>query len=120
MPCVCPHSNANGFNYLFASRSLTQKLDMFFPWQRHKHSHTDSSTTVEIPTWRRVINPHQIQTSLPHQRKIGIKLLRPPEVVAISVRLERTVSHAFHEEFFVAFEEEFCSGTNPRVYDGCH
>ncbi len=49
------------------------------------------------------------------QLKIGIYLLRAPEIISLSVGLERPVSDAFDKKFFVALEEKFRDWANPRV-----
>src|SRR5437763_9400772 len=120
MPCVRPHCNANSFDDLSAGRSLTQKLYMFLPRQRDKHPHIDSSTMIEKPTRRRMINPHKIEASLPHERKIGSDLLRPAKILTFAVGLKGAVGNALHEKFSVALEKEFRSRTDARVYDRCH
>jgi hypothetical protein len=85
---------------------------MFFPWKRHQHTHTGSSTAIQKPAWRRMVNPHKIQTGLAHEREVKIDLLRPAKMVPFGIRLERTVGNAFDEKLFVAIEKEFRSRTN--------
>ena len=54
-----------------------------------------------------MINPHNIQANLTHEREIGIHLLRPSEIVPLGVRLEGTVRDTFDEKLFVTFQKEF-------------
>src|ERR1700693_3534033 len=112
MARVCLHGSANGFGNLFPGRSFAQELDMFFPGKRYQHTHIGSSTAIQKPTWRRMINPHKIQTGLAHEREVKIHLLRPAKIVPLGIRLKRTVRNAFDEEFLIAIEKEFRSRTN--------
>ena len=88
---------------------------MFLPGERHQHTHTGSSTAIQKPVWRRMVNPHKIQTSLAHEREVKIDLLRPAKMVPFGIRLERTVGNAFDEKLFVSVEEKLRSGSDSRV-----
>src|SRR4029077_16247233 len=120
MPGVRSHRATNSLGDLFAGRSFTQELDVFFPWKRHQHAQTGSSTTIQKPAWRRVVNAHEVQTSLTHESEVDVDLLGPAKVVPFGVRLERTVSDAFNKKFFVALEKKFRSRANSRVRNRCH
>ena len=67
-----------------------------------------------------MINPHNIQTGLPHESKIAIDPLRPAKVISFCVRLEGSVGDAFEKELFVSVEKEFRHRANSRVSCVCH
>src|SRR6059058_3924860 len=62
-----------------------------------------------------MVNPHEVQTYLAHQRKIDIDLIGPPKITSVRVRLEWSVSDAFDKKLPVAFEKEFRDRANSRV-----
>ena len=62
-----------------------------------------------------MINPYNVQTRPAHQSQIDVDLLRPTEVIAFGVWLERAVRDSFNEKLLFAFEKELRLGTNPRV-----
>jgi hypothetical protein len=117
---VCSHGNANSFGNLFPRGSFTQKLDVFFPRKRDQNAHAGRSTTIKKPAWRRMVNPHNIQTSLAHETEIDIDLLRPPKIVSVVVRFERTVSDTLNKELSVTLEKEFRSRPNSRIRNRHH
>jgi hypothetical protein len=88
---------------------------MFFPGKCHQHAHPCVSASVEKPSRRRMINAHNIQSGLSHEREIDIHLLGPTEIVPFGVRLEGTVRDAFDEKLFVTFQKEFRRRANSRV-----
>src|SRR6266513_653456 len=98
MPYMCGHYDANCLGNLFARCSLAQKFDVLRPGQRHKHAHSCSGALIKKPARRCVINPHDIQTNLTHDRKIDIDLLRSSEIVSVRIRLEWSVSDAFDKK----------------------
>ena len=63
-----------------------------------------------------MINPHDVQADLAHQRQIGIHLFGPAEIISFRIRLERTVRDAFDEKLSVAFEEKFRDRANSRGF----
>jgi hypothetical protein len=65
-----------------------------------------------------MINPHDVQADLAHQRQIGVSLFRSSEIISLSVRLERSVGNPFKKKFPVALEKKFRDSTNPRA--GAH
>ena len=120
MPRVRLNGCANVLRNLFAERSFTQELDMFFPGQRHQHAHPSSSATIQEPAGRRMINSHHIQASPPHESQIDIDLLRPAKIISFGIRLERSVRNAFDKKLPVAVGKKFRSRANSRVGYGCH
>ena len=115
MPCVCAYGSANGFGNLFASRFFTQEFDVFFPGKRHQHAHACSSTTIQKPAGRRMVNAHQIQPGLTHQRQIDVDLIRAAHIVSVGIRLERAVRHTFNKKLYVALEKKFRGRPNSRI-----
>ena len=93
---------------------------MFFPRQRHQNAHPRTSATIEEPTRRRMINPHNVHASLAHQRQIGIDLFRPADIISILIRFERAVRDTFDEKLAVPVEKKLRSGTDSRVCRLCH
>src|SRR6266480_4026316 len=93
---------------------------MFFPGKRNHHAHTGIGTTIKKPTWWRMVNSHNIQTSLAHERQIGIDLRGLAKIVSFRVRLERSVSDAFNKKLPVTVEKELCNWSNSRVCRTCH
>jgi hypothetical protein len=67
-----------------------------------------------------MINPYNVQTRPAHQSQIDVDLLRPAEVIAFGVWLERAVRDSFNEKLLFAFEKELRLGTNPRVWHLYH
>ena len=93
---------------------------MFFPGKCHQHPHASVSAPVEKPRRRCMINPHNIQAGLSHEREIGIHLLGPTEIVSFGIRLEGTVRDAFDEKLLVTFQKEFRRRANSRILSRCH
>ena len=98
---------------LRAERSL-KKLNVLRPRQRDQHAHSGGGAAIEKPARRRVINAHEVDPDLAHQRKIDIYLFGAPEIISLRVRLERTVGDALDKKLPVAFEKEFRDGANAR------
>jgi hypothetical protein len=67
-----------------------------------------------------MINPHQVQTGLTHERKVAIYLFRAPEMISLRVRLKRPVGHAFDKKLPLAFEKEFRDRANSGQYGRAH
>ena len=114
MPGVRLNGSADVFGDLFTCGSFTEELDVFFPGKRHQNAHPRGSATIEEPARRRMINPHDVQTRIAHQRQIGIHLFRPADIISIRIRFERTVRDAFDEKLLVAFEKKLRLGTDSR------
>src|SRR5215510_11186782 len=104
--------SANIFGDLLTRGSFTEKLDVFFPRESHQNPHAGGSATVEEPARRRMINSHNVDARLAHQRQIGIHLFRPANVIAIPIRFEGTVRDTFNEKLPVSLEEELRSGSD--------
>src|SRR5438046_6539133 len=115
MADMCAHCNSNCLGNRFARRSLAQKFDVLRPGQRHQHTHSCGGAMIKNPARWRVINPHNIQTNLAHERKIDIDLLGSSEIVSVRVRLEWSVSDTFDKKLSVTFEKEFRDRANSRV-----
>ena len=109
------NGSADIFGDLFTCGSFTEELDVFFPWERHQNAHPRGSATIEEPARRRMINPHNVQARLAHQRQIGIHLFRPADIISIRIRFERTVRDAFNEKLLVSVEKELRRGSDSRV-----
>ena len=67
-----------------------------------------------------MINPHNVQADLTHEREIDIYLFRAPEMISLRVRLKRPVGHAFDKKLPLAFEKEFRDPANPGQYGRAH
>src|SRR5207302_7758906 len=78
----CPNRIANFVARFF----LSQKLDVFRPRERDQHADTGGRAPIEKPPRRNVINTNKVQSHLTHQRKIGIRLFRLPEIISLRVR----------------------------------
>src|SRR5437763_1686537 len=75
---------------------------------------------MEEPARRRMINPHNVQARLTHQRQIGIHPFRAADVVSLRIRFKRTVRDPFDEKLLLAFEKELRLGENPGGCRLCH
>src|SRR3977135_3612155 len=85
-----------------------------------QHADAGSRAAIEKPARRRVIDAHEIDPDLAHQRKIDIHLFGATEIIPFAVRFKRTVGDALAEKFLVAFEKEFRARANPRFSRFCH
>src|SRR6267154_6603230 len=115
MPGVGLNGSADIFGDLFTCGSFAEKLDVFFPRERHQNAHPRGSATIEEPARRRTKNPNNVHASLAHQRQIGINLFRPADIISILIRFERTVRDTFDEKLAVPVEKKLRSGTDSRV-----
>src|ERR1041384_7519824 len=67
-----------------------------------------------------MINPHNIDCRLAHQRQIGIQLLGRTERPFTYTRAEWTVCDAFDEKFVLSVKKEFRFGSDSGVCCFCH
>ena len=54
------NGSADIFGDLFTCGSFTEKLDVFFPRERHQNAHPRGSATIEKPARRRMIDSHHV------------------------------------------------------------
>jgi len=83
-----PSRQRERFRQFVSSSIFRAETRYVFPGERHQHAQTASSTAIQKPAWRRMVNPHNIQASLAHEREVKIDLLRPAKVVPFGIRLE--------------------------------
>src|SRR5260370_24862303 len=107
MAGILTDRNTKRFGNLLACFPVTQKFDVFRPWQRNKHAYPHTRAAIEKPARWSVINPHQVQATLAHQSKIDIDLLRSSQIISVRVRLKGSVSDAFDKKLLVPFENKF-------------
>jgi len=115
MPGLCTYRNADRFGNLLADGSFAQKLYVFCPGKSHKDAYSGNSTTIKKPAWRRMVNPHNIETNLAHECKIDVHLLRSSEVIFFGVRLEGSIRDSLHKKLSVTLKKEFRDWANSRV-----
>src|SRR5919106_4410366 len=107
------YCDANSLCDFMACSSLPQKLDMLRPWQCDERTHAGSGATIEKPSRGDMIDPHDVEAGLAHQRQVGFNLSLPSEIISVCVRLEWSVGNPLNEKFFVALEKEFRDSANP-------
>src|SRR5262249_53511389 len=95
MTAISADRIADGLYDFFARRLLSQKLNVFRPWQRDHHPHACRRALIQEPAGRWMINTEQINANFPHQGEVDCELLRFAEIIAFRIRLERAVGHTF-------------------------
>ena len=115
MPGLCTYRNADRFGNLFADGSFAQKLYVFCPGKSHKDAYSGNGTTIKKPARRRMVNPHNIETNLAHERKIDVHLLSSSQVIFFGVRLEGSIRDSLHKKLSVTLKKEFRDWANSRV-----
>src|SRR6266545_8267923 len=88
---------------------------MLRPRQCDEHTHAGSGATIKKPLRWDMINPHNVEAGLAHQRQIDVDLFRPSEIISLCIRFERSVGNPFDKKFLVSFEKEFRNRPNPRI-----
>src|SRR5262245_32518634 len=112
--------SANIFGDLLTRGSFTEKLDVFFPRERHQNPHAGVSAMIEEPARGRMINADNVQTCFAHQRQVGMHLFWPADIITIRIRFKRTVRDAFDEKLLFSVEEKLRSGPDSGGSRLCH
>ena len=87
---------------------------MLGPRQGNEHANASGCAAIEEPARRRVINAHEIDPDLAHERKIDIHLFGASEIIFFRVRLKRAVGDALDEKLPISFEKELGDSANAR------
>ena len=103
---VLPHRLANRADDLRADFPVVQKLDVLRPRNRNHRAHPELPADVEQPFGRDMVDADEVHPHLAHQREILADALRRGQVVAVRVRLERSVGRPFQEKLPLPFEEK--------------